>query len=168
MTDFEGILPGEVPIHGVMGIPTGALFGQGCLSKDDEDHIRGTGCSIMMKIEAPIFSDLGIVTSLAWKTGRPGPVRTGREHQSHTGAVITWLKDQLGLCRSGESEALAKRANPGGSYLSGSGIFRAGSTVLAQRLSAAFYKYEPDHRPGRISKKRDSAALPIRSRILWN
>ena len=63
MTDFEGILPVEVPIHGVMGDSHGALFGQGCLSKGLMKTTYGTGSSIMMNIgEAPIFSDLGIVT----------------------------------------------------------------------------------------------------------
>ncbi|MCD7968459.1 MAG: glycerol kinase GlpK [Clostridiaceae bacterium] len=113
MTDFEGILPGEVPIHGVMGDSHGALFGQGCLSKGMMKTTYGTGSSIMMNIgEAPIFSDLGIVTSLAWKTG--GRVQYVLEGNiNYTGAVITWLKDQLGLLASaGESEELAKRANP--------------------------------------------------------
>ena len=113
MTDFEGILPGEVPIHGVMGDSHGALFGQGCLSKGMMKTTYGTGSSIMMNIgEMPIFSDLGIVTSLAWKTG--GRVQYVLEGNiNYTGAVITWLKDQLGLLASaGESEELAKRANP--------------------------------------------------------
>lgn len=113
MTDFEGILPSEVPVHGVMGDSHGALFGQGCLSKGMMKTTYGTGSSIMMNIgEQPIFSDLGIVTSLAWKTnGRVQYVLEG--NINYTGAVITWLKDQLGLLASaGESEELAKRANP--------------------------------------------------------
>lgn len=113
MTDFEGILPREVPIHGVMGDSHGALFGQGCLSRGMMKTTYGTGSSIMMNIgEQPIFSDLGIVTSLAWKTN--GTVQYVLEGNiNYTGAVITWMKDQLGLLASaGESEKLAGRANP--------------------------------------------------------
>lgn len=112
-TDFEGILPKKVPIHGVMGDSHGALFGQGCLSRGMMKTTYGTGSSIMMNIgEEPIFSDSGIVTSLAWKTG--GKVQYVLEGNiNYTGAVITWLKDQVGLITSAaESEALARAANP--------------------------------------------------------
>lgn len=113
MTDFEGILPAEVPIHGVMGDSHGALFGQGCLTRGMMKTTYGTGSSIMMNIgEQPIFSDLGIVTSLAWKTG--GRVQYVLEGNiNYTGAVITWMKDQVGLLKhAAESEELAKMANP--------------------------------------------------------
>lgn len=113
MTDFEGILPAEVPIHGVMGDSHGALFGQGCLTRGMMKTTYGTGSSIMMNIgEQPIFSDLGIVTSLAWKTG--GRVQYVLEGNiNYTGAVITWMKDQVGLLQNAaESEELAETANP--------------------------------------------------------
>ena len=113
MTDFEGILPAEVPIHGVMGDSHGALFGQGCLTRGMMKTTYGTGSSIMMNIgEQPIFSDLGIVTSLAWKTG--GRVQYVLEGNiNYTGAVITWMKDQVGLLKhAAESEELAEMGNP--------------------------------------------------------
>lgn len=112
-TDFEGILPQSVPIHGVLGDSHGALFGQGCLSRGMMKTTYGTGSSIMMNIgEQPIFSDLGIVTSLAWKTkGRVQYVLEG--NINYTGAVVTWLKDQAGLLSdAAESEELAEKANP--------------------------------------------------------
>lgn len=112
-TDFQGILPQAVPIHGVMGDSHGALFGQGCLSRGMMKTTYGTGSSIMMNIgEEPIFSDLGIVTSLAWKTG--GKVQYVLEGNiNYTGAVVTWMKDQAGFLNSAaESEALAGAANP--------------------------------------------------------
>ena len=112
-TDFEGVLPHAVPIHGVMGDSHGALFGQGCLSRGMMKSTYGTGSSIMMNIgDAPIFSDLGVVTSLAWKTrGRVQYVLEG--NINYTGAVISWLKNDIGLLQSaGESEALARSANP--------------------------------------------------------
>ena len=138
MTDFEGILPGEVPIHGVMGDSHGALFGQGCLSKGMMKTTYGTGSSIMMNIgEAPIFSDLG---------------RTGREHQLYGSRDYLVERPAGAACECGRVGRTGEKSQSGGSYLSGSGIFRAGSTVLAQRCVGGLYKYEPDHRPGRISK----------------
>lgn len=112
-TDFDGILPHKIPIHGVMGDSHGALFGQGCRERGMMKTTYGTGSSIMMNIgEKPIFSDLGVVTSLAWKTrGKVQYVLEG--NINYTGAVITWLKDEMGLLKSaGESEAVAASANP--------------------------------------------------------
>lgn len=112
-TDFEGLLPHAIPIHGVLGDSHGALFGQGCLKRGMMKTTYGTGSSIMMNIgEKPIFSDLGVVTSLAWKVG--GKVQYVLEGNiNYTGAVITWLKDQMGLlANAGESETLARSANP--------------------------------------------------------
>lgn len=112
-TDFEGLLPGAVPIHGVLGDSHGALFGQGCMQRGMMKTTYGTGSSIMMNIgEKPVISDLGIVTSLAWKTeGKVQYVLEG--NINYTGAVITWMKDRLGLLTApGESETLACEANP--------------------------------------------------------
>jgi glycerol kinase len=112
-TDFEGVLPCKVPIHGVMGDSHGALFGQGCLKPGMMKATYGTGSSIMMNIgETPIFSDQGVVTSLAWKTN--GKVQYVLEGNiNYTGAVITWLKDDMHLLENaGESERLAREADP--------------------------------------------------------
>ncbi len=112
-TDFEGYLDHKIPIRGVMGDSHGALFGQGCLEKGMIKTTYGTGSSIMMNIgETPVFTDLGVVTSLAWSMG--GKVNYVLEGNiNYTGAVITWLKDDLKLIDSpGETEALAREANP--------------------------------------------------------
>lgn len=110
-TDFEGLLPKKVPIHSVMGDSHGALLGQGCLQPGSIKATYGTGSSIMMNIgEKPIISTHGVVTSLAWKIG--GSVKYVLEgNLNYTGAVITWLKDDLELIYSAsETEDLARRA----------------------------------------------------------
>ncbi|CUX35416.1 FGGY-family carbohydrate kinase [Clostridium sp. C105KSO13] len=110
-TDFEGILPHSVPIHGVLGDSHGSLFGQGCLKPGMTKGTYGTGSSIMMNIgETPVLSTHGVVTSLAWGMG--GKVNYVLEgNLNYTGAVITWLKEDLKLIRSpGETEALAQEA----------------------------------------------------------
>ena len=68
----------------------------------------------MMNIgEKPVFTDLGVVTSLAWSMG--GKVNYVLEGNiNYTGAVITWLKDEVGLISSAaESEELARKAGKG-------------------------------------------------------
>ena len=113
-TDLEGWLDKPIPIRGVLGDSHGALLGQGCLTPGMVKATYGTGSSIMMNIgEEPVFSDLGIVTSLAWKIrGKVHYVLEG--NINYTGAVITWLKDDLKLIdHPGETEALARAAAEG-------------------------------------------------------
>lgn len=110
-TDFDGILPHKIPIHAVLGDSHGALFGQGCLHSGMIKSTYGTGSSIMMNIgEKPILSTHGVVTSLAWKmNGKVQYVLEG--NLNYTGAVITWLKDDMELISSpGETGKLAKEA----------------------------------------------------------
>ncbi|WP_334160068.1 FGGY-family carbohydrate kinase, partial [Muricomes intestini] len=110
-TDFEGVLPHTVPIHGVLGDSHGSLFGQGCLEPGMTKATYGTGSSIMMNVgETPVLSTHGVVTSLAW--GMEGKVNYVLEgNLNYTGAVITWLKEDLKLIQSPvETEALAEKA----------------------------------------------------------
>lgn len=112
-TDFDGYLEQPIPIHGVLGDSHGALFGQGCLERGMIKTTYGTGSSIMMNIgDAPVISTHGVVTSLAW--GLDGKVNYVLEGNiNYTGAVITWLKDDLNLIQSAaETEILARSANP--------------------------------------------------------
>ncbi len=113
-TDLDGWLDTPIPIRGVLGDSHGALFGQGCLKKGMIKATYGTGSSVMMNIgEKPVFADTGVVTSLAWKIG--GKVHYVLEGNiNYTGAVISWLKDDVRLISSpGETEALALAAVPG-------------------------------------------------------
>lgn len=110
-TDFEGLFPKPIPIHGVLGDSHGSLFGQGCLKSGMIKSTYGTGSSIMMNIgEKPVLSTHGVVTSLAWSMG--GKVNYVLEgNLNYTGATITWLKDDLKLIESpAETEKLAKEA----------------------------------------------------------
>jgi len=111
-TDFNGFLLNKIPIHAVMGDSHGALFGQGCLEVGMIKATYGTGSSIMMNIgENPILSNHGVVTSLAW--GIDGKVNYVLEgNLNYTGAVITWLKDDMKLIESPkETEKIAKEAH---------------------------------------------------------
>lgn len=112
MTDFDGFLNTPIPIMAVLGDSHGALFGQGCLETGMVKATYGTGSSVMMNIgEKPVFSKQ-VVTSLAWfMGGRAAYVLEG--NINYTGAVITWMKDSLGLIRDPqETEELAALASP--------------------------------------------------------
>lgn len=112
-TDFGGLLPHPVPIHGVLGDSHGALFGQGCLSPGMVKATYGTGSSVMMHIgERPVFSKKGLVTSLAW--GMEGKVDYVLEGNiNYTGAVTKWVVEELGLLTSSkEAGPVAQSADP--------------------------------------------------------
>lgn len=109
-SDFGGVLPSPVPLHGVLGDSHGALFGQGCLAPGGIKATYGTGSSVMLNIGGkPVFSDRGIVTSLAW--GIDGKVNYVLEgNLNYTGAVIKWLVDEMGMLRSSKEAGELARA----------------------------------------------------------
>lgn len=110
-TDLDGFFPAPVPIHSVLGDSHGALFGQGCLEAGMIKATYGTGSSIMMNIgQRPVLSSHGVVTSLAWGMGgRVSYVLEG--NINYTGAVISWLKDEVGLIDApGDTEGLCRLA----------------------------------------------------------
>lgn len=113
MTDFDGFLPHPVPIRGVLGDSHAALFGQGCHQAGAIKSTYGTGSSIMMNTGSNcVESHHGLITSLAWNIG--DEVQYVLEGNiNYTGAVITWLKNDMGMINSpNETEAAARESNP--------------------------------------------------------
>lgn len=109
----EGVLDAPVPIRAALGDSHAALFAQGCLREGMIKATYGTGSSIMMNLgAAPRFSGGGAATSLAWGIG--GTVSYVLEcNINYTGAVVTWLRDDMGLIKTpAESEELAAAADP--------------------------------------------------------
>lgn len=112
-TDFDGYLSAAIPIHAVMGDSHAALFGQHCLHAGGIKSTYGTGSSVMLNTGGKqIRSKNGLVTSIAWRMN--GEIKYVLEGNiNYTGAVLSWLKNDLGLIDSPEeSETLAKEANP--------------------------------------------------------
>lgn len=112
-TDLEGFLPAPVPICGVMGDSHAALFGHGCLRPGMAKVTYGTGSSIMMNIGTkPVMNHDGLASGIGWRVnGETCYIFEG--NINYTGAVVSWLKDDLKLISSpAETEELAKQANP--------------------------------------------------------
>lgn len=113
-TDLEGIFSELVPIHAVMGDSHAALYGQDCRKRGMAKATYGTGSSIMMNIGDKVMHSKNgnsLVISLAW--GIDGKVDYVLEgNLNYTGAVITWLKDNLELIENpADTERLAEQAN---------------------------------------------------------
>ena len=110
-TSLGGYLEQPIPIHCVMGDSHGALFGQGCLEAGMVKATYGTGSSVMRNIgEKPVISSHGVVTSIAWGM-KDGVNYVLEGNLNYTGAVITWLKDDMEMIQTPEeSELLAYKA----------------------------------------------------------
>ena len=102
------ILGAEIPVSGIAGDQQAALFGQKCFCEGDIKNTYGTGCFLLMNTGAAAFeSKNGLITTIAADAGDnicyalEGSVFVG-------GAVIQWLRDELGLiATAAESEKAA-------------------------------------------------------------
>ena len=101
-------LGGEIPIAGAAGDQQAALFGQTCFTAGEAKNTYGTGCFLLMNTgEKPVFSDNGLVTTIAW--GLDGKVTYALEGSIFVaGAAIQWLRDEMRFIdSSAESEMMA-------------------------------------------------------------
>ena len=87
----------SIPIAGIAGDQQSALYGQTCFNKGDAKNTYGTGCFTLMNIGSDIvYSQNGLVTTVA-ATG-PDKVAYALEGSVFVaGAVVQWLRDELGL-----------------------------------------------------------------------
>ncbi len=99
-----------VPIAGILGEQQAALVGQACFRPGEAKNTYGTGCFMLMNTgETPYPSTCGLVTTLAYRLGEGRPVYALEGSIAIAGALVQWLRDNLGLIRSsGEIEALAR------------------------------------------------------------
>jgi glycerol kinase len=99
-----------VPLAAILGDQQAALAGQTCFSPGEAKNTFGTGCFMLMNTGTrPVPSTAGLVTTVAYRLGG-GPVHYALEGSiAIAGALVQWLRDNLGLIRSSaEIEALAR------------------------------------------------------------
>lgn len=99
---------GEVPISGMAGDQQAALFGHICIDEGDAKNTYGTGCFLLMNTgEKPVFSDNGLVTTIAWNAA--GKTYYALEGSVFVGgAAVQWLRDELHLIdNAAQSEEMA-------------------------------------------------------------
>jgi glycerol kinase len=103
------LLGAPIPILGVAGDQQAASFGQACFSPGDVKSTYGTGCFALVNTGTRVPRSVNrlLGTALAGKQyAIEGSIFVA-------GAVVQWLRDELGLlATSAESEALARRAKP--------------------------------------------------------
>jgi glycerol kinase len=110
-----GVLNG-VPLAGLLGDQHAALLGQACLRPGQAKNTYGTGCFLLMNSgEKPFSSQSGLLTTLGYKLGAEKPVYALEGSVAIAGALVQWLRDNLGIIKSaGEIEALAASAPDNG------------------------------------------------------
>jgi glycerol kinase len=110
----------EIPIAGMAGDQQAALFGQTCFNPGMLKNTYGTGCFMLMQTGEKIFhSKNGLLTTIAWQVENEKVQYALEGAVFIAGAVVQWLRDELGIIRSSaEIESLAaKVSGNGGVYL---------------------------------------------------
>uniref|UniRef100_A0A452UH74 glycerol kinase n=1 Tax=Ursus maritimus TaxID=29073 RepID=A0A452UH74_URSMA len=94
-----------------LGDQSAALVGQMCFQDGQAKNTYGTGCFLLCNTGRKcVFSEHGLLTTVAYKLGRDKPVYYALEGSvAIAGAVIRWLRDNLGIIKTSEEiEKLAK------------------------------------------------------------
>ncbi|CAD7702475.1 unnamed protein product [Ostreobium quekettii] len=105
----EGLLAG-VPICGCLGDQQAAMLGQRCVTGEAK-NTYGTGCFMLLNTGNKIVpSSHGLLTTVAFQLGPEKAPQYALEGAiAIAGAVISWLRDQLGVLNTAdESEAVAR------------------------------------------------------------
>jgi glycerol kinase len=105
-----------VPIAGDLGDQQAALVGQACFKPGEAKNTYGTGCFMLMNTGGrEVFSNFGLLTTLAYKFGTRPACYALEGSIAITGALVQWLRDNLGLIeKSSDIEALARTVNDNG------------------------------------------------------
>ena len=105
-----------IPVSGDLGDQQAALFGQACFKAGEAKNTYGTGCFMLMNTgKKPVQSKAGLLTTLGYKIGNQKAVYALEGSIAVTGALVQWLRDNLGLIeKSSEVEALAKTVKDNG------------------------------------------------------
>ena len=106
----------DVPLAGALGDQQAALVGQACFKPGEAKNTYGTGCFMLMNTgQTPPLSKCGLLTTVAYKLGRQ-PAHYALEGSiAITGALVQWLRDNLGMiASSADIETLARSVEDNG------------------------------------------------------
>ncbi|WEO79176.1 glycerol kinase GlpK [Cryobacterium sp. SO2] len=109
----------EVPIAGILGDQQAATFGQAAFDQGEAKNTYGTGNFLIFNTGTEIIhSKNGLLTTLGYKLGDAEPHYALEGSIAVTGALVQWLRDNLGMITSSEEiETLAATVDDnGGAY----------------------------------------------------
>ncbi len=106
----------DVSIAGILGDQQAALVGQTCFNAGEAKNTYGTGCFMLENTGTElVHSKSGLLTTVAYKLG-DRPAQYALEGSiAVTGALVQWLRDNLGLIqKSTDIESLARTVRDNG------------------------------------------------------
>src|SRR6266403_1353150 len=105
-----------VPVAGILGDQQAALVGQACFHAGEVKNTYGTGCFLLMNTgEHMVTSTCGLLTTVAYKLGNAGACYALEGSVAITGALVQWLRDNLGMiATSSDVETLARTVEDNG------------------------------------------------------
>jgi glycerol kinase len=118
-TAEDGPFGARIPVAGILGDQQAALFGQACFAEGESKNTYGTGCFLLFNTgRKRVASRHGLLSTVAWSREGQAPVFALEGSIAITGALVQWLRDNLGLIgSSAEIEPLAAQAEDcGGVY----------------------------------------------------
>jgi glycerol kinase len=116
----EGPFGAAVPVCGDLGDQQAALVGQACFERGESKNTYGTGCFLLLNTGTTLVaSKSGLLTTVAYRIGNAPAVYALEGSVAVAGALVQWLRDNLGLIRSSsEIEGLAASVpDNGGVYI---------------------------------------------------
>jgi len=142
----QGGMISGVPIAGDLGDQQAALVGQTCFKPGQAKNTYGTGCFLLLNTGLhPVQSSHGLLTTVAYKLGDQPAHYALEGSVAITGALVQWLRDNLGLIRtSSEIETLARTVEDnGGVYFvpAFSGLFAPYWKASARGVIAGLTRY---------------------------
>jgi glycerol kinase len=135
-----------VPIAGDLGDQQAALVGQTCFKPGQAKNTYGTGCFLLLNTGPhAVQSHFGLLTTVAYKLGKQPAHYALEGSVAITGALVQWLRDNLGLIKkSSDIEALARTVEDnGGVYFvpAFSGLFAPYWQANARGVIAGLTRY---------------------------
>ena len=115
----NGPLGATIPVCGALGDQQAALVGQTCFEVGEAKNTYGTGCFLLLNTGTrPVPSRHGLLTTAGYQRRGEKPVYCLEGSIAIAGALVQWLRDNLGLIQSApDVEALAATvADNGGIY----------------------------------------------------
>jgi glycerol kinase len=105
-----------IPLAGILGDQQAALVGQTCFDRGEAKNTYGTGCFLLLNTGSErVLSKHGLLTTVAYRFGNEAPRYALEGSVAITGALVQWIRDNLGLIQSSaEIETLARTANDNG------------------------------------------------------
>ena len=106
----------SIPVCGDLGDQQAALCGQTCFSVGEAKNTYGTGCFMLLNTGTEIVpSNSGLITTVAYQMGKQAPVYALEGSIAITGALVQWLRDNLGIIEeSADIEKLAASVQDNG------------------------------------------------------